>query len=79
MSAWSASNRVVCGDYVLGLKGNQASLHEAVEDYFTTAHAADFKQIKYDYAEEVEVGHGRLETRRYWITGDLRTLPKTVS
>ena len=29
--------------------------------------------------EEVEHGHGRLETRRYWITDDLRTLPKTES
>jgi predicted transposase YbfD/YdcC len=27
------------GDYVLGLKGNQGSLHEAVEEYFTTAQA----------------------------------------
>ena len=67
------------GDYVLGLKGNQGSLHEAVEDYFTTAQAAGFRQIKYDYVEEVEHGHGRLETRRYWITDDLRTLPKTES
>ena len=62
-----------------GLKGNQGSLHEAVEDYFTTAQAAGFKQIKFDYVEEVEHGHGRLETRRYWITDDLRTLPKTES
>jgi predicted transposase YbfD/YdcC len=34
------------GDYVLGLKGNQGTLHEAVEDYFTTAQAAGFKQLK---------------------------------
>jgi predicted transposase YbfD/YdcC len=67
------------GDYVLGLKGNQGTLHEAVDDYFTTAQAAGFKQIKYDYVEEVENSHGRLETRRYWITDDLRTLPKTES
>ncbi|MGZ8236467.1 MAG: ISAs1 family transposase [Methylobacter sp.] len=67
------------GDYVLGLKGNQGTLHEAVEDYFTTAQAAGFKHIKYDYVEEVELGHGRLETRRYWIIDDLRTLPKTES
>jgi len=67
------------GDYVLGLKGNQGSLHEAVEDYFTTAQAAGFKPIKYDYVVEVEHGHGRLETRRYWITDDLQTLPKTES
>lgn len=65
------------GDYVLGLKGNQGSLHEAVEDYFTTAQAAKFKQIKRDYIEEVDNSHGRLETRRYWITDDLQTLPKT--
>ena len=32
------------------------------------------------YVEEVENSHGRLETSRYWwITDDLRTLPKTES
>jgi predicted transposase YbfD/YdcC len=65
------------GDYVLGLKGNQGTLHEAVDDYFTMAQAAEFKGVKYDYVEEVDKGHGRLETRRYWIADDLRTLPKT--
>jgi predicted transposase YbfD/YdcC len=61
-------------DYVLGLKGNQSSLHEEVEDYFTTARVAEFKNVKYDYHEEIDKGHGRLETRRYWITEDLCTL-----
>ncbi len=46
------------GDYVLGLKGNQGSLHEAVADYFTTAQAAKFKQIKHDYIEKVETATG---------------------
>jgi len=64
-------------DYVLSLKGNQGLLHEAVEDYFVTAEAAEFKSVAYDYREEIDKGHGRLETRRYWITDDLRTLPKT--
>jgi predicted transposase YbfD/YdcC len=64
-------------NYVLGLKGNQGSLHEAVEDYFITAESAEFKGVEYDYMEEVDKGHGRLETRRYWITEDLRTLPGT--
>jgi len=64
-------------DYVLGLKGNQSSLHEAVEDYFTTAQAAGFKQVKHSYLEEIDKGHGRLETRRYWITEDLCTLSQT--
>jgi predicted transposase YbfD/YdcC len=60
--------------YVLGLKGNQSSLHDEVNDYFTTARAAEFKNVAYDYHEEIDKGHGRLETRRYWITEDLCTL-----
>jgi predicted transposase YbfD/YdcC len=65
------------GDYVLGLKGNQGSLHEAVEEYFTTAQAANFKNVPYHYTEEIDNEHGRLEIRRYWITEDLCTLPRT--
>lgn len=64
------------GDYSFGLKGNQESLHEAVEDYFAVAKAADFKAVNYDYTEEIDKGHGRLEIRRYWICEDLTTLPK---
>jgi predicted transposase YbfD/YdcC len=63
------------GDYVLGLKGNQSAMQEAVEDYWTTARAAEFADVKHDFIEEVDKGHGRLEVRRYWITEDLRTLP----
>jgi len=63
------------GDYVLGLKGNQESLSEAVEDFFTTAQSADFKGVVYQYLEEVDKGHGRLETRRYWVSECLDTLP----
>jgi predicted transposase YbfD/YdcC len=65
------------GDYVLGLKGNQGSLHEAVEEYFTTTQAADFKNVPYSSTEEVDNEHGRLEIRRYGITEDLGTLPRT--
>jgi predicted transposase YbfD/YdcC len=64
------------GDYVIGLKGNQGTLHEATEDFFTVAHAANFSGVKYDYHEEIEGGHGRVEVRRYWVTNELRTLPK---
>lgn len=63
------------GDYVLGLKGNQSTMQEAVEDFFTVAQAAEFASIKHDFLEEVDKDHGRLEIRRYWICEDLRTLP----
>lgn len=66
------------GDYVLGLKGNQGQLHEAVDDFFTTAREQDFKEVCFDYHEETDKGHGRLEVRRYWITEQLLTLPDTT-
>ena len=65
------------GDYVLGLKGNQGTLHEVVEDFFTLAHANPFAVVAHDYVEDVEKDHGRLEIRRYWICKELRTLPDT--
>jgi len=62
------------GDYVLGLKGNQGVLHEEVEDFFTAAEAGGFAGVDFDYIEETDKDHGRLEVRRYWIAEDLRTL-----
>jgi predicted transposase YbfD/YdcC len=65
-------------DYVLGLKGNQSALQEAVEDFWAVAQAADFAHVAYDFTEEVDKDHGRLEVRRYWISEELRTLPDTA-
>jgi len=65
------------GDDVLGLKGNQSKLHEAVEDFFETARANDFKDINHDYVEETDKGHGRFEMRRYWVSDVLLSLPNT--
>jgi hypothetical protein len=62
---------------VLGLKENEGSVHEAVEEYFTTAQAADLKNVPYRSTEEVDNEQGRLEIRRYGVTADLCTLPRT--
>jgi predicted transposase YbfD/YdcC len=67
------------GDYVIGLKGNQGHLHEAVEDFFTVAYESDFKGVSHDYIEEVDKDHGRFEIRRYWVSDELITLPKAAS
>jgi predicted transposase YbfD/YdcC len=40
------------GDYVLGLKGNQSTLQESVEDFFATALAGDFAAVAHDFHEE---------------------------
>ena len=31
--------------------------------------------MSYDYAEELDKDHGRVEIRRYWVTEELRSLP----
>lgn len=64
------------GDYVLGMKGNQSKLHEAVEGFFVTAQTNDFRGINYGYyKEELDKAHGRLETRRYSVSDVLLSLP----
>ena len=49
------------GDYVLGLKGNQGTTLEAVETHFATTSDA-----KHSVFQEVDKGHGRIETRTYY-------------
>jgi predicted transposase YbfD/YdcC len=53
-------------DYVLGLKGNQESLHETVIEVFEEADEAGYEGVTHDYHETSETGHGREERRRYW-------------
>ena len=62
-------------DYVLGLKGNQGTLHDDVKLYFEDCLASGFKDIEYDYHETIDGDHGRIETRRYWTTSDIDWLP----
>jgi predicted transposase YbfD/YdcC len=58
------------GDYVLALKGNQGTAHDAVETYFAEAQATDFRGISHGHRRTVEKGHGRVEIRRYWTVTD---------
>lgn len=51
-------------DYVLGLKGNQESLHEEVKLYFDNMSVASKAATK-------EKGHGRIETREYFLETDI--------
>jgi len=55
------------GDYLLALKGNQGNLHEEVKTFFHTAKDANFKNVEYGFHEEVDAGHGRIETRRAYV------------
>ncbi len=55
-------------DYVLALKGNHEVVHEKVASFLQDARQKNWKKVPHDFLETVEKGHGRIETRRYWIT-----------
>jgi predicted transposase YbfD/YdcC len=53
------------GDYVLALKGNQESLHQAVIDYIDNQSINGFEDIETRQHTMEETGHGRNEVRCY--------------
>jgi predicted transposase YbfD/YdcC len=66
-------------DYVLALKGNQPTVQQAVEQFFVTGPEANAHRTACDYYEHSERGHGRVETRCYWITDELEAGLKTAA
>ena len=52
-------------DYVLALKGNQETLHQAVIDHILAEWEDDFARVKARRHQTRETGHGREETRTY--------------
>jgi predicted transposase YbfD/YdcC len=52
-------------DYVLALKGNQETLHEAVMDHISKEWENDFANVNAQQHQTEETGHGREETRSY--------------
>jgi predicted transposase YbfD/YdcC len=58
-------------DYVLALKGNQGTLREDVELFFTEQKACKYRDCSVDRHETIEKSHGRIETRIVTAIGDL--------
>lgn len=57
-------------DYVLGLKGNQSTLHDDVQLYFESSNQMP-KLYPLSKHMTLEKGHGRIEKRHYSITTDI--------
>ena len=55
-------------DYVLALKGNQGQFHEDIKLFLDTEYNKASSKTKHDIYETIEKDHGRIETRRFWIT-----------
>lgn len=62
------------GDYILPVKGNQPTLRQDIELFFSEQRACGFADAKVFFHQTIEKGHGRLETRRHWSTADIAWL-----
>lgn len=65
------------GDYVLQVKDNQPTLHENLQLLFAEGLTDDCQGVSYDYAEDTDAGHGRIETRRCWSSGAIAGVVST--
>lgn len=66
-------------DYVLAVKDNQPTLHQAIKRLLDEAVLENFDQMPHDFIQTVDGDHGRIETRRVWVTDQLQHLPETIT
>jgi predicted transposase YbfD/YdcC len=65
------------GDYLLAVKDNQKTLHTRARALLNDVALDQAKKLnpdKYDYCEKTESGHGRIETRRVWVSTEVQWL-----
>jgi predicted transposase YbfD/YdcC len=55
------------GDCVIAVKGNQPTLHAAIESFFGDQIERDFEDLQYRGHETRDVGHGRTDERAYFL------------
>jgi predicted transposase YbfD/YdcC len=70
------ARRVVAGggDYVLAVKENQPALYAKVKALLDEAVLGSFGGMRHGFSERTDGGHGRVETRRAWVTDEVRWL-----
>jgi predicted transposase YbfD/YdcC len=59
------------GDYVLALKDNQPALNQKVRTLMNEARLESFKGMRHDVIEDIQGDHGRIETRRVWVSDEV--------
>jgi len=62
-------------DYLLAVKDNQPSLCAEMENFFDQAHAVEWDEVPHSFHQEIDKGHGRIETREVRVVEDLDWLP----
>ena len=61
-------------DYVLAVKKNQQTLFDAISWFFLTQREQDFAKVRVSRHQTQEKGHGRIETRSYYVCSVPRDL-----
>jgi predicted transposase YbfD/YdcC len=56
------------GHYLLQVKKNQEKLHDLMQETFEELTSRGIPWVRYAFHEDVDAGHGRIETRRIWTT-----------
>lgn len=59
------------GDYLLAVKDNQPTLHRDIRELFDWAERRGYAGLQEAHSEEVNKGHGRVETRRATVLWEL--------
>jgi predicted transposase YbfD/YdcC len=66
-------------DYVLAVKENQPTLHRRVKNLLDEAALEpNFAGLRHGFFESVDGDHGRVETRRVWVSDELGHLGETA-
>lgn len=67
------------GEYVLALKENQGTLFHKARVLLEEAVQGGFGELIHDVHQEIDAGHGRIETRRVWITPEIGHLGESAA
>lgn len=59
------------GDYVLAVKENQPTLHDALKRNLDEMILEKFAGVRHGFVQTVDGDHGRIETRRVWVSDQL--------
>jgi len=58
-------------DYCLALKANHEKMYTEVQVFFQKEIKENLKDKEIDYYQTIDKGHGRLESRKYWVTSSI--------
>jgi predicted transposase YbfD/YdcC len=66
------------GHYILAVKDNQPTLYDKVKKLLDEAILEKFQGMAHGHVQETNGGHGRIETRRVWVTNEVHWLGKEL-